>query len=52
MYTIIMKDKTVFITQWYEYENNWNEDLMLMIIHGLQYSVNGKDWINIEIDHL
>lgn len=52
MYTIIFKDNTVAISQWYEYENNWNEELMLMIIHGIQYSTDGLNWINMQIDHL
>lgn len=52
MYTIILKDKTAFVTQWYEYENNWNDDLMFMVIYGLQYSTDGKTWINFDIDHL
>jgi hypothetical protein len=53
-YTIILQDKTVFHTDWYDYENNWTDENCFMILNNIscQYSTNGKDWIDIEDDHL
>jgi len=48
MYHIILKNKTGFISN---FQPNWNDDYF-MIIFGLQYSTDGKTWINFEIEHL
>jgi hypothetical protein len=53
-YLIICKDKTLFYSEWYDYENHYNPDTIEMIIDLVEdaYSINGKDFNNIEIDHL
>lgn len=53
-YTVILQDKTVFHTDWYDYENNWSPEHHFMIINNIsnQYSTNGLDWADIEEDHL
>jgi hypothetical protein len=52
-YTVILKDKTVLYTDWYDHKVNWNEDYFLIINNvSNQYSKNGLDWIDIEDDHL
>lgn len=53
-YTIIFKVGAVAYTDYYDYNHNWNEDFHFMIINNIshQYTTNGKDWIDIEDDHL
>jgi hypothetical protein len=53
-YTVILQDKTVFYTDWYDYENDWTEENWFMILNNisLEYTLNGKDWIDIEENHL
>lgn len=53
-YTIIFLNKTVVYTDWYDYENNWNADFHYCIINNIshQYTHDGKEWIDIEDDHL
>lgn len=53
-YTIILQNKTVAYTDWFDYDNNWNDDFHFVIINNIshQYTTNGKDWIDIQDDHL
>jgi hypothetical protein len=53
-YTVILKDKTVFNTNWYDYENNWDSQYWFIIINNItsQYSIDGYTWYDIEDDHL
>lgn len=53
-YTIIFSEGTVAYTDYYEYNNNWDGIFHFMIINNIshQYTTNGKDWIDIEDDHL
>lgn len=53
-YLIIGKDQTAFYTKWYDYENTYNPETIEMVIDLAKdtYSINGKDWIDIEFDHL
>ena len=53
-YTIIFQDKTVAYTDWFDADNNWNDDIHFVIINNIshQYTTNGKDWIDIQDDHL
>lgn len=53
-YTVILQDKTVFYTDWYEYESNWSDENYFMVINNMscQYTTNGKCWVDIENDHL
>lgn len=55
MYIVIMKDKTSFITPWYEYDNHWNDDVFCIIksaVLGKYITFDGKNWVDIEYDHL
>ncbi|WP_396197407.1 hypothetical protein [Flavobacterium sp.] len=54
IYTMILKDKTVFHTNWYDFDNNWNDEYCFMILNNIrsQYSIDGENWIDIEDDHL
>jgi len=53
-YTVILKDKTVFYTEWYEFENNWNDEFHFIIVDNIsgQYTTDGQNWLAIEDDHL
>lgn len=46
--------KSPFLTDWFDVENNFNKDIG-MIVYDLEtnhYTTNGKNWHEIEIDHL
>jgi hypothetical protein len=49
-YTIILKDKSVFYTDWYDYKRHWTDEKYFMIINNIscQYSTNGEGWFDIE----
>lgn len=53
-YTIIFKNGGCVLTDWYNYDTDWSHEHHFMIIKNIshQYSTNGKDWIDIEDDHL
>ena len=53
-YIIIFNDQSCFYTSWYDYENNYNPDVMFMIVdvYEHKYSINGKDFLDIPEDHL
>lgn len=52
-YLVIMKDNTVFNTDWYEYHNHWGEEhLMIVHISHGKVTTDGFNWIDIEEDHL
>ena len=52
-YLVIMKDKTMFMTNWYNYENCWNNKIFC-VVDTIQDTVtyNGKDWTDIDCDQL
>lgn len=43
-----------FLSQWYEYENHYNEDLGMVVydFYKFIYTTNGKEWQPIKVDHL
>lgn len=41
-----------FLTEWYDYENNYDNGMTVYDLVNLKYSTNGKDWCDIEEDHL
>lgn len=53
-YLIITKEHNPFLTNWYQYENHWVEGSFLMVFDTInyKYTKNGKDWLDIELDHL
>ena len=54
-YLIITKEvKSPFLTKWFEPENHFNPDIE-MIVYDLvecKFTTDGKNWHDIEIDHL
>ena len=51
---ILKSGLSPFLTKWFEPENDFNEELE-MVVYDLylnKYTADGKNWYNIEIDHL
>lgn len=52
-YIIVMKDKTVFTTDWYSSENNWTDTIYCVVDTVLDRATfDGKSWVEVEHDHL
>lgn len=53
-YLIITKDNKPFYTEWFDYENLYNPDVIICIfdLHLLVHTFDGKMWIETTIDHL
>ena len=53
-YLIITKDKKAFFTDWFDFENFYNPDVMYCIINMLngEITFDGQNWELIEEDHL
>lgn len=52
--TFTNKENKPFMSQWYEAENHFNEELGMVVfdLYKFTYTTNGKDWEPIQIDHL
>ena len=50
-YIILTKDH-LFYTKWFNYENHWQEGMTVIDLTGDAYTTNGKEWQEIEFDHL
>lgn len=51
---ILMSRTPPFLTKWFDAENNFNSEIE-MVVYDLylnKYTADGKNWYNIEIDHL
>jgi len=52
-YLIIYTDCSVFYTNWYEYENNWSDQVYMVIrLETGFYTIDGFDWNEIPEDNL
>ena len=51
-YLITEKGKSPIFTNWYDYENNYNEGMVVYDLINCKYTIDGINWIEIEIDHL
>ena len=52
-YMVILKDQSVFMTDWYTHENCWNEELYCVVdTLGDRVTFDGKTWTKPEEDHL
>lgn len=52
-YLIIPPEKkSAFATDYYEYENNYDEGMIVVALFNATISFNGKDFHKIEEDHL
>lgn len=55
MYLVILKDKTNFITTWYEKECHWSDDIycvVKLLSQGEYISFDGENFERVEYDHL
>lgn len=52
-YMVIMKDHSVFMTDWYTHENCWHDGI-LCVVDTLSDKVtfDGQEWTEAEYDHL
>lgn len=53
-YLVITKNNDPFYTNWYEYDDFWNSELMYCIFDLAKgvHAFDGKTWIETEEDHL
>lgn len=51
-YLITSEKFEPFFTNWWDYENNYDKGMTVYDLHECKYSKNGKDWYDIEDDHL
>jgi hypothetical protein len=51
-YLITHPDEKPFLTNWFDYENNYIENMIVYDLQNATYTVNGIDWIDIDIDNL
>lgn len=53
-YLVICKDQSAFWTEWYTYENMWNNETIYCIVDVATDKVtfNGCFWKEVEYDHL
>jgi len=53
-YLITTKESQPFLTDWFDSENHFNKEVE-MIVYDLvkhQFTIDGVNWLPIEIDHL
>ena len=51
-YLITSPEQEPFITNWYSFENNFIEGMIIYDLQNWTYSTNGKQFIDILQDHL
>ena len=51
-YLIIAPEHDPFYSKWYEYENHYVDGMIVADLEFDMFTANGKDWIEIEEDHL
>ena len=51
-YLIILDDHKPFYTNWFDAENNFVDGMVVFNLLSDKYTTNGKDWYDIEQDHL
>lgn len=53
MYFVVCKDNSAFYTNWYQFENHWNDGIHCVInIGAFKITFDGETWEDIETDHL
>lgn len=53
-YLIITKDNKPFYTNWFDYENLYNPDVITCVFDllNLKHTFDGLNWVDTEIDNL
>ena len=49
---LIIHDSKCFYTNWYDYTNNYVDGMIVIDIEKHQYSTDGRNFYDIEEDHL
>lgn len=53
IYTIILKDRSAFMADWYSFENNWSDEIFCIIDNARgKITFDGLEWETIDHDHL
>jgi len=54
MYLVATKDHPPFFTEWFDFDNNFNPDLEMVVydIQNGRFCRDGTTWEEIQIDHL
>jgi len=53
-YLITNNKSKPFFTKWYDYENHYCEDINMIVydLYSGKYTKDGKNWFEIQSDHL
>ena len=52
-YLIVTKDNNPFYTQWYEFENHYSDNILVVFdILGWKHTYDGINWVKTTSDHL
>jgi hypothetical protein len=49
---LIYYEGTPFYTNWFDSDNNFIDGMVVFNLLSRQYTINGKNWIDIKQDHL
>ncbi len=49
---LILRDGEAFYTNWFDYENNYNDGMVVFNLLTDTYTTDGINWKEIEQDHL
>jgi len=49
---LILYNNKAFYSSWFDYENNYAEGMIVFNISKHLYTIDGKNWIDIDFDHL
>lgn len=53
IYTVILKDRSAFMSDWFSYENNWSDEVFCVINNARdKITFDGIEWEIIERDSL
>ena len=51
-YLVLQTKNKPFLTDWYDYENNYEKGMKIFDFAKNKYTINGKDWKEITTDSL
>ncbi len=51
-YLITIPNEAPFLTNWYSFENNYIQGMVIYDLNKLTYSTDGKRFVVIDFDHL
>ena len=52
-YIILLNDNSTFSTNWFDPENNWSDQILIVYdLFNFTFMNDGKEWNDIRLDHL